>query len=360
MHRHDWTKEPKSGERAPARLHYEQLSHPPNRTSPAMDSTHLLSEFPERSDDVRLGDPALVDRNTDLVLTGRKRSGKTYFAELLPHEPLGFSDPMIRVCEGVLGTSSKDVPQVRDFLVNVGALGRGESPPREITGNSIAWRSLCIRLRDDGADVTGMGSPDLWRSFGREAFWIDLMEERVASCGGPVAIHNARFPEEVERFTQRGFQHLHVMASENTRRARLTEAGEEAQPGASTERLARELDRVARGDTPLELDLAQRLAPSIVDDVRCLVSVVWSDERSDPPFSRDRVATKEQPDTGEGQGGEDVASLVHEDLERRVEEGAEEYGERLTTENGRDPLVDAYQEVLDTALYLRQELAERA
>jgi hypothetical protein len=325
-----------------------------------MDSLRLLSVFLDRSDDVRVGNPTLVDRNTDLVLTGRKRSGKTYFAELLPHEPLGFSDAMLRVCEGVLGTSSKDVPQVRDFLVNIGALGRGESPPREITGNSIAWRSLCIRLRDDGADVTGMGSPDLWRSFGREAFWIDLMEERVESHSGPVAIHNARFPEEVERFTERGFQHLHVMASEATRRARLTEAGEQTQPGASTEQMARELDRVARGDTPLELDLAKELPASVVGDVHERASVVWSDERSDPQFSRDRVATKEQPDTGEGQAGEDVASLVHEDLERRVEEGADEYGERLTTENGRDPLVDAYQEVLDTALYLRQELAERA
>lgn len=57
--------------------------------------------------------------------------------------------------------------------------------------------------------------------------------------------------------------------------------------------------------------------------------------------------------------GVDVARLVHEDIEARIEHGKELYGERLTTHNGRDALVDAYQEVLDLAVYLRQMLYER-
>jgi hypothetical protein len=277
-------------------------------------------------------------------------------------------------------------------------VGRGESPPREMR-NTIDWAGLARRLRRDGANITGMGTPDIWEQFElRTQFWIDLMEARVEAQEGPVVIHNARFSEEVSRFTDRGFQHLHVLASEETRRARLQEAGEEPQPEAFTEQLARELDRVVRGDNPLELTLAQRLNPSTIDDLRQLKTVVWSDERRDPNFQPELSPSQPQhnptaedgdwevwepcfphedderfesdltsgmnPATGEeptpNGEGDDVASLVHEDLERRVEEGAEQYGERLTTENGRDALVDAYQEVLDTALYLRQELAERA
>lgn len=353
----------------------------------------LICEILDTSNEFSLHDPKIVDRDTDLVLTGRKRVGKTYFATILPHEELGFSDPMVRVCEGVLGTSSKDVPGVRDFLVNIGAVGRGETPPREMR-NTIDWAGLTRRLRRDGASITGMGTPDIWTKFGERAeFWIDVMEERVDAQEGPVVIHNARFSEEVVPFVERGFQHLHVMASEETRRARLEAAGEEPRPEAFTEQLARELDRVARGANPLSQTLASRLSPTTIDDVQRLVSVVWSDERNAPqlisetsqngdigprsdeeefevwepmfPHEDDErfesgidPATEEEP-TPRGKG-DDVASLVHEDLESRVEEGEDEYGERLTTENGRDPLVDAYQEVLDTALYLRQELAERA
>lgn len=70
-------------------------------------------------------------------------------------------------------------------------------------------------------------------------------------------------------------------------------------------------------------------------------------------------STVDQPNPKREGEGRDVAALVHDDIEARVEEGEEKYGERLRTENGRDALVDAYQEVLDLALYLRQEIEER-
>jgi hypothetical protein len=56
----------------------------------------------------------------------------------------------------------------------------------------------------------------------------------------------------------------------------------------------------------------------------------------------------------------EVLPLVLADLEARIATGEDEYGEPLTTHNGRDPLQDAYEEALDLALYLRQELEERA
>jgi hypothetical protein len=150
------------------------------------------------------------------------------------------------------------------------------------------------------------------------------------------------------------------MASEETRRARLEANGEEPSPDARTEQLARELDRVARGTSPLNLELAQGLSPTTVDDVRSLDTVVWSDPRNEPDLEAqgEPLATSSEP-TPQGTG-DDVAALVREDIEARAQEGEQKYGERLTTHNGRDALVDAYQEVLDTAMYLRQELAERA
>jgi len=54
-----------------------------------------------------------------------------------------------------------------------------------------------------------------------------------------------------------------------------------------------------------------------------------------------------------------VTDLVIKDLQARAKVGTEKYGESLKTFNGRDALVDAYQEALDLAQYLKQEIEER-
>lgn len=59
-------------------------------------------------------------------------------------------------------------------------------------------------------------------------------------------------------------------------------------------------------------------------------------------------------------GEEKVLDAVLADLTGRAEQGREKYGTYLMTLNGRDPLVDAYQEALDLVMYLKQELMERA
>ena len=53
-----------------------------------------------------------------------------------------------------------------------------------------------------------------------------------------------------------------------------------------------------------------------------------------------------------------VWSLVIEDMRARDEMGAKRYRTRLQPFNGRRALVDAYQEVLDLAVYLRQLIYE--
>jgi hypothetical protein len=46
-------------------------------------------------------------------------------------------------------------------------------------------------------------------------------------------------------------------------------------------------------------------------------------------------------------------------MKDRREMGIKKYGVPLQTNNGRDALIDAYQELLDLLVYLRQEIEER-
>lgn len=66
-------------------------------------------------------------------------------------------------------------------------------------------------------------------------------------------------------------------------------------------------------------------------------------------YEPDPIKTEERP----------VWELVIEDMKQRDNEGRKKYGTPLQASNGRDALVDAYQEVLDLAVYLRQEIERR-
>lgn len=55
----------------------------------------------------------------------------------------------------------------------------------------------------------------------------------------------------------------------------------------------------------------------------------------------------------------DVQSAVIADIEGRRELGIRRYGTALQPMNGRDALLDAYEEALDLAMYLKQMLIER-
>lgn len=66
--------------------------------------------------------------------------------------------------------------------------------------------------------------------------------------------------------------------------------------------------------------------------------------------------TQEQQPPVKGMG--DVWLLVLQDMEARRLHGIEKYGTPVQPHNGRDPLVDAYQESLDQCVYLRQAIEE--
>lgn len=56
---------------------------------------------------------------------------------------------------------------------------------------------------------------------------------------------------------------------------------------------------------------------------------------------------------------EQVLPHVMADMAARISKGSDQYGEPLTTFNGRDALQDAYEEALDQCLYLKQAIMER-
>jgi hypothetical protein len=52
------------------------------------------------------------------------------------------------------------------------------------------------------------------------------------------------------------------------------------------------------------------------------------------------------------------AETIAEDVEARIRLGEQKYGTRLKTHNGRDAMLDLYQEVLDGCNYARQLVIE--
>lgn len=54
-----------------------------------------------------------------------------------------------------------------------------------------------------------------------------------------------------------------------------------------------------------------------------------------------------------------IWDLVMKDIRERDEYGQRKYNTRLQPFNGRDALIDAYQEALDLIVYLRQLIYER-
>lgn len=76
------------------------------------------------------------------------------------------------------------------------------------------------------------------------------------------------------------------------------------------------------------------------------------------PNTVERKGVSEQPEPV-CHGGGYVYERVIEDMRVRADVGLARYGTYLQAYNGRDGLRDAYEEVLDLAVYLRQVIDER-
>ena len=56
--------------------------------------------------------------------------------------------------------------------------------------------------------------------------------------------------------------------------------------------------------------------------------------------------------------GVPFAKTVSRDIDARMDLGKQKYGTELRSHNGRDSVLDAYQEVLDGMIYIRQAIHE--
>jgi hypothetical protein len=71
------------------------------------------------------------------------------------------------------------------------------------------------------------------------------------------------------------------------------------------------------------------------------------------------AATPQPAPTGPVHHDDLVTDAVVVDLLARSDFGFRKYGRRLHINNGRDSLMDAYQEALDLCCYLKQAIMER-
>lgn len=67
--------------------------------------------------------------------------------------------------------------------------------------------------------------------------------------------------------------------------------------------------------------------------------------------------TQKQKPPEDGQE-EDCWLLVMQDMEQRRKDGIAKYGKPVRADNGRKAIVDAYQEQLDNAVYMRQAIEQ--
>lgn len=73
----------------------------------------------------------------------------------------------------------------------------------------------------------------------------------------------------------------------------------------------------------------------------------------------DPALPQPQPELDPLSSGVEILPLVLFDLKKRAEAGKVKYGTALKTNNGRNCLIDAYQEALDLCMYLRQAIEEQ-
>jgi hypothetical protein len=59
------------------------------------------------------------------------------------------------------------------------------------------------------------------------------------------------------------------------------------------------------------------------------------------------------------ESGNSIWQLVLDDMRKREQFGKSKYGKYLEAHDGRDTLLDAYEEALDLVVYLRKAMEER-
>jgi len=151
-----------------------------------------------------------------LVLTGKARSGKDWVANRLGYNIVGFADPIYPLCEHLFGTSDKSDYVIRGMMQYIGGVGRGirDGSRYQLSIDRAMLEEWC---RENGSSITGFGTTSTWLRFGRDPeFWLKILLDRLPFVELPVAVTNARFPNELKALVHVGFVHYHAMCSPRT------------------------------------------------------------------------------------------------------------------------------------------------
>jgi hypothetical protein len=158
-----------------------------------------------------------------IFTTGRLKRGKDYVLERFGFQKAGFADPLYALQEFLFGTRDKSAPGARKFLQTAGQWGRGLvneqyplTPTRALFCMMITTLGVAKRLPDDSVN---------WHEFGNDRLWVDALLRRVAGMEGRVAVSNVRFENEYKALSEAGWEHWHVMCSQQTWEKRLKASG---------------------------------------------------------------------------------------------------------------------------------------
>lgn len=178
----------------------------------------------------------MTKQGTFLLFSGRMFAGKDFVAKAVNSNIRGFADPIYQISDHFNGTSDKSVPGVRSFLQRVGQWGWGfvsEEYP-----HTVERAMFTKHMRERGHEVTADFGWVNWAEYGkRKDFWVNillhrlgLVKERVGvpvddTTNRMVAVTNARFYHELEPMRAAGFDHFHVVCSQETREERMRNAG---------------------------------------------------------------------------------------------------------------------------------------
>ena len=216
---------------------------------------------------------------------------------------------------------------------------------------------------------------ELGKKHGRESAWEALGVDRplqegqsIYDLGAYTAQEGANEEQEIDVSDAKcGMEPHH---HQDVRQTEIVEEGKFVNPGAELAR--REEDSESKESVKpkshivaftkenpygtligeVERDVIRYVDTPSEGDPWGKVSVVDLDE----PASS--IALDTQPDPIDN-GERSAHDMVIEDLIERKAHGLREYGVTLQASNGRDHLVDAYQEALDLVAYLRAAIAKR-
>ena len=230
------------------------------------------------------------------ALTGKLRAGKDHAAKACNGTILGFADPLYQVGESIFGTGvdQKDTAEgLREFYMKLGEWGKGRVDDTHPL--TMERANFVLLMRNHGAELCDLLVD--WKSYGvNNNIWLESLLARAMALTGennhaldfsedgePVSndvpqndidvfVTNVRFKFELSELQQAGWDHIHVMTSEQTYIERLRQVGinlGDQRLKHVSEMLATELDRQV-----LNMIRLHPTGPKI--------KVIWNDSRPVP------------------------------------------------------------------------------